>query len=70
MNPTDITYEGSSDNFGSNILNDSIRVISETVGISSLSDESCTFLAEEMSYFLKTIVQVSSDINLCFSLME
>ena len=37
---------------------ESIRVIGETVGVSGLSDEAASFLAEDISYRLKLLVQV------------
>ncbi|KAK7499297.1 hypothetical protein BaRGS_00009557 [Batillaria attramentaria] len=42
---------------GSNLPLESVRVIAESVGIPSLPDEAASFLAEDCSYRLKTVVQ-------------
>ena len=43
---------------GSNISHESMRVVAESIGITSLPDEAASFLSEQVTYFLKTIVQV------------
>ena len=40
------------------LTSESIRVIGETVGVAGLSDEAASFLAEDISYRLKMLVQV------------
>ena len=37
---------------------ESIKVIAESVGVSGLADEASSFLAEDISYRLKLIIQV------------
>lgn len=46
--------------FGSNISAESIRVIAESVGVSSLPDDAASFLADHVTFILKTIVQDAS----------
>ncbi|CAL1526242.1 unnamed protein product [Lymnaea stagnalis] len=43
--------------FGSILSSESIKVISESIGISGLADEAASFLSEDISYRLKLIVQ-------------
>ncbi|XP_059167584.1 transcription initiation factor TFIID subunit 6-like [Physella acuta] len=43
--------------FGSILSSESIRVIAESIGISGLADEASSFLAEDISYRLKLVVQ-------------
>ena len=43
---------------GSNISHESMRVVAESVGISTLPDEAASFLSEQATYYLKTIIQV------------
>ena len=43
---------------GSNISHESMRVVAESIGITSLPDEAASFLSEQVTYYLKTIVQV------------
>ena len=44
------------------VSGDSIKVIGESIGISSISDEVAKELAEDVTYKLKIILQVSFDI--------
>lgn len=44
---------------GSVLPSESIKVIAESIGVSGLPDEAASFLAEDISYRLKLIVQVS-----------
>ena len=43
---------------GSNLSQESIRVIAESVGIANLPDEAASYLSEQMTYYLKATVQV------------
>ena len=43
---------------GSVLPSESIKVIAESVGVSGLADEASAFLAEDISYRLKLIIQV------------
>lgn len=45
---------------GSQLPGESIKVIAESVGISGIPDDAASVLAEDSSYRLKQIVQVSS----------
>ncbi|XP_076454129.1 transcription initiation factor TFIID subunit 6-like [Babylonia areolata] len=42
---------------GSNLPPETIRVFGETIGIAPMPDEAATFLAEQVTYHLKTVVQ-------------
>lgn len=44
---------------GSQLPGESIKVIAESVGISGIPDDAASVLAEDSSYRLKQIVQVS-----------
>lgn len=45
--------------YSSNIALESIKVIAESIGISTLSDDAAKELADDISYRLKHVVQVS-----------
>lgn len=45
---------------GSNVSAESIRVIAESVGISSLPDDAASFLADHMTFILKSVIQDAS----------
>lgn len=49
---------------GSQLPGESIKVIAESVGISGIPDDAASVLAEDSSYRLKQIVQVSSPPNI------
>ena len=42
---------------------ESIRVIGETMGVSGISDEAASFLAEDISYRLKMLIQESEKVK-------
>ena len=44
----------------SNITGDSVRVVSEAVGITGLPESAAAYLAEDCTYRLKQVVQVSN----------
>lgn len=51
---------------GSQLPGESIKVIAESVGISGIPDDAASVLAEDSSYRLKQIVQVSSLLNMYY----
>ena len=48
----------------SNLSLETVKVITESVGIGNLSDEACTLLAEDTTYRLKQMVQVCKLLDL------
>jgi Transcription initiation factor TFIID, subunit TAF6 (also component of histone acetyltransferase SAGA) len=47
--------------YGTSLSLESIKVIAESVGVGNLPDEAAKLLADDVSYRLKQIVQVSFD---------
>lgn len=48
----------------STIALESVKVVAESMGISSLTDEAAKLLADDLSYRLRLIIQVNSDFSL------
>lgn len=52
------TKEGKEQKVGGSLSLEGVRVIAESAGVNSLPDDAASFLAEDCSYRLKTIIQV------------
>lgn len=53
--------------YGTSLSLESVKVIAESVGVGNLPDEAAKQLADDVSYRLKQIVQVSFQQSLCQS---
>lgn len=49
--------------YGTTLSQESIKVIAESIGVGNFPDEAAKDLAEDVSYRLKEIVQVSKIVN-------